>query len=294
MCVHAANKCVFVLLLLQWLKTARAEEAAVIADAPLKVQLLVKPDSTVTLQLQVWEPLPQQPQPTTPAADDTAAAQADDTSAADDPAAAGAMAGAAGGQQGQDAEENTAAGSADADAAEAAEGGEAAPQEQQQADDAAAAATAAAAAQEQLARQPLAFKPRLLEELVRFKRTNWTSRSSDGSNGGGSGKGMSNQMDVDPTDTAAGGSTTGQQQQQQQNGKAPTMESYLQECDDEWQPPGSISYLIVPLKDAAAGTSGSSGSSGQEDPQLIPAEAYPSLNIAAAGTAGHTSVLRTT
>jgi hypothetical protein len=142
-----------------------------------------------------------------------------------------------------------------------------------------------------------------LEELVRFKRTNWTSGSSDGSNGGSSGKDVGegdDRMDVDPADTAAaaaaaGGSVTDQQQQQDGRSAAPTRESYLQECDDEWQPPGSISYLIVPLKDAAAGTSGSSGgsgSSGQEDPQLIPAEAYPSLNIAAAGTAGHTSVLR--
>jgi hypothetical protein len=259
-------------VLLQWLKAARAEEAAVIAASPVKVNLMVQPGGHIHLKLQVWEPLPQ------PA----------------DPAAAAAAGSAA------DAEKGTAGvGSGTAASASPVPMDVDSQQQQQQqqdpaaavaseADAAAAAAAAVAAAQEQLARQPLAFKPRLLEELVRFKRSKPVNSSSNSSQG------------TDPAVAAAAAdeaamqvdatSAVGQaaQQQQQQQGVDATVAAHLQEAPDDWHPPGRISYLIVPLKNAANSSSSSSaastsGVSGLADPQHIPAEAYPSLNIRAAG-----------
>jgi hypothetical protein len=91
---------------------------------------------------------------------------------------------------------------------------------------------------------------------------------------------------------------TNHQQQQQQQEMSPdtdtaaeaddiVTERYLRPSPDDWQPPSSISYLIVPLRDPAAATSSSSTAAaavqGLQDPQAIPAEAYPSLDIRVAG-----------
>lgn len=283
---------------LQWLKTARGEEAAVIAEAPIKVQLVVQEGGHVKLKLQVWEPLPPAAEGATAAAEAGTSEVGDGTAAGGSgPAAAGAAAdvdkqqqhgsgpdaaGTAAAQQqgvgqtgtGDDIEDEDMtsgpeAGSKQQDDSNAAA---AAPTAEDEA--AAAAAAAAQAAQEQLARQPLAFKPRLLEELVRFKRAKWPHNSSTSATAAAGG---ADDMQVDGPDADA------EQQQEQVQSASTATDAFLHEAADDWAPAQKISYLIVPLKNAADVASTANSSSGQEDPQHIRPEAYPSLNIKAAG-----------